>query len=107
MMLLFTHRHHTRHKYLYFLSTIMGQFITKVKVKVNKDKTRDQNFVFTLVTDGTEQDVVKTVNQALRQKIAEGELDTQNLENIQIKSDDATGFFNSFIGDVSDLVRKF
>jgi len=84
----------------------MGQFITKVKVKVNKDKTRDQNFVFTLVTDGTEADVIKTVNDALRQKIAEGELDTQNLENIEIKSDDERGFFNSFVGDIADLTKN-
>lgn len=84
----------------------MGQFITKVKVKVNKDNSMDKNFEFTLVTDGTEADVVKTVNDALRQKIAEGELDTQNLKDIEIKSDDSRGFFNSFVGDITDLVKN-
>ena len=84
----------------------MGQFITKVKVKVNKDNSRDQNFVFTLVTDGTEADVVKTVNDALRQKVVEGELDLQNVKDVQIKSDDERGFFNSFIGDITDLTKN-
>jgi hypothetical protein len=84
----------------------MGQFITKVKVKVNKDNSRDQNFVFTIVTDGTEKDVVDTVNAALRQKVVEGELDTQNLKDIEIKSDDDRGFFNSFVGDITDLLKN-
>jgi len=84
----------------------MGQFITKVKVKINKDNSRDQNFVFTLVTDGTEQDVVKTVNDALRQKVAEGELDLQNIREVEIRSDDERGFFNSFIGDIADLTKN-
>ena len=84
----------------------MGQFITKVKVKVNKDNSRDQNFVFTLVTDGTEQDVVKTINDALRQKVAEGELDLQNIKEVEIRSDDERGFFNSFIGDIADLTKN-
>lgn len=84
----------------------MGKLITKVKVKVNKDNSRDQNFIFTLVTDGTEADVIKTVNQALLQKIKEGELDIQNLKKIEIRSDDDRGFFNSIIGDVSDLLQN-
>ena len=84
----------------------MGKLITKVKVKVNKDNSRDQNFIFTLVTDGTEPDVIKTVNQALLQKIKEGELDIQNLKKIEIRSDDDRGFFNSIIGDVSDLLQN-
>ena len=84
----------------------MGKLITKVKVKVNKDNSRDQNFIFTLVTDGTEADVIKTVNQALLQKINEGELDIQNLKKIEIRSDDDRGFFNSIIGDVSDLLQN-
>ena len=84
----------------------MGKLITKVKVKVNKHNSRDQNFIFTLVTDGTEADVIKTVNQALLQKIKEGELDIQNLKKIEIRSDDDRGFFNSIIGDVSDLLQN-
>ena len=84
----------------------MGQFITKVKVKVDFDNGRDKNFVFTLVTDGTEADVVKTVNDALRQKVAEGELNTQNLRGVEIKSDDERGFFSSFVGDITDLVKN-
>lgn len=83
----------------------MGQFVTKVKVKVDKDNGRDQNFVFTIVTDGTQEDVVSTVNQALLQKVKEGELDTQNARGIEIKSDDERGFFSSFAGDVADLVK--
>lgn len=84
----------------------MGKLVTKVKVKVDKDNGRDQNFVFTIVTDGTEQDVVKTVNDALRQKVVEGELETQNLRGVEIKSDDSTGFFATFTGDISDLLKN-
>jgi hypothetical protein len=84
----------------------MGQFITKVKVKADYDNGRDKNFVFTIVTDGTEADVVKTVNDALRQKITEGEMSSQNLRGVEIKSDDERGFFNSFLGDITDLVKN-
>jgi hypothetical protein len=83
----------------------MGQFVTKVKVKVNKENSLDNNFVFTIVTDGTEADVVKTVNDALRQKVSEGELDLQNLKGVEIKSDDSTGFFGTFVvKNISDFV---
>jgi len=83
----------------------MGQFINQVKVKVDKDNGRDQNFVFTIITDGTEKDVQDTVNAALRQKISEGELDGQNLRKIVINSDDKRGFFSSFVGDVEGLLK--
>lgn len=84
----------------------MGQFITKVKVKANYDNSLDKNFVFTLITDGTEKDVSDTVNAALRQKIAEGEMSSQNLRGIEIKSDDERGFFNVFVGNVQDLINS-
>lgn len=83
----------------------MGQFVTKVKVKCDFDNGRDKNFIFTIVTDGSEQDVSSTVNQALVQKVKEGELETQNLRGVEIKSDDERGFFSSFVGDITDLVK--
>lgn len=75
----------------------MGQFVTKIKVKCDYDNGLDKNFIFTLVTDGTEADVTKTVNDALRQKIAEGEIQSQNLRGVEIKSDDERGFFGTFV----------
>jgi hypothetical protein len=84
----------------------MGQFVNKVKVKVDYDNGLDKNFIFTIVTDGTEKDVSDTVNVALRQKLTEGEMESQNLRSVTIKSDDERGFFASFAGDISGLVKK-
>ena len=84
----------------------MGQVINRIKVKCDYDNSRDKNFIFTIVSDGTEEDVVKTVNQLLRQKIAEGEMESQNLRGIEIKSDDERGFFSSFVGDIADLTKN-
>lgn len=84
----------------------MGQFVTKIKVKCDYDNGRDKNFIFTIVSDGTKEDVSKTVNDALRQKIAEGEMQSQNLRGVEIKSDDERGFFSSFVGDITDLVNN-
>jgi hypothetical protein len=85
----------------------MGQFVTKIKVKCDFDNSLDKNFVFTLVTDGTEEDVTKTVNQALRQKIAEGEMESQNLRGVEIKSDDERGFFGTFVvKNLSDFISS-
>lgn len=84
----------------------MGQVINKVKVKCDYDNGRDKNFIFTIVSDGTVEDVQKTVNTLLRQKVAEDELDGQNLRGIEIKSDDERGFFSTIVGDVGDFVNS-
>ena len=84
----------------------MGQVINKVKVKCDYDNGRDKNFIFTLVTDGTEEDVVETVNGLLRQKLSEGEMESQNLRAIEITSDDERGFFSSFAGDVQGFLQS-
>lgn len=82
----------------------MGQFINQVKVKCDYDNGKDKNFIFTILAKN-EEDVVKTVNEGLRQKIKEGELSQQNLRSVTIDSDDERGFFASIAGDISDLVK--
>lgn len=85
----------------------MGQFITEVKVKCDYDNGFDKNFIFTLVTDGTEKDVTDTVNAALRQKIADGEMDSQNLRGVEIKSEDERGFFGTFVvKNISEFINS-
>jgi hypothetical protein len=74
-----------------------GQFINKVSVKCDYDNGLDKNFDFVTVTDGTEKDMVNTINKALRQKSKEGELDSQNLRSVEIKSNDEKGFFGTFV----------
>ena len=49
------------------------------------------------ITDGTEKDMVTTINKALKQKKREGELDSQNLRSVEIKSNDEKGFFGTFV----------
>ena len=83
----------------------MGNLINKVKVKCDFDNGPDKNFVFTILSDGTKKDVQETVNAALRQKIEEGELSTQNLRGIEIKSNDERGFFATIAGDVKGLLE--
>lgn len=75
----------------------MGQFINEVKVKCDFDNGLDKNFEFTTITDGTESDMIKTITKALKQKIKEGELETQNLRGVEIKSNDKKGFFGTFV----------
>ena len=75
----------------------MGQFINTVKVKVDYDNGLDKNFEFVTITDGTEKDMVTTINRALKQKKREGELDSQNLRSVEIKSNDEKGFFGTFV----------
>ena len=75
----------------------MGQFINTVKVKVDYDNGLDKNFEFVTITDGTEKDMVTTINKALKQKKREGELDSQNLRSVEIKSNDEKGFFGTFV----------
>jgi hypothetical protein len=82
-----------------------GQFINQVKVKIEKNNSRDQNFVFTIVAKD-QADLIKTVTEGLKQKIKEGELDTQNLRSIVIDSDDSRGFFSSVVGDVEELLKS-
>lgn len=84
----------------------MGQFINKVKVKLDYDNSIDKNFVFT-VSVKDEADLVKTVNEGLRQKLKEGEFQSQNLRKVTITSDDERGFFASIVGDITDLVKGF
>lgn len=83
----------------------MGQFINDISVKVDYDNALDKNFIFRTVTDGTEYDMVETVNKALQQKLVEGEISTQNLRSIEIKSNDERGFFATFAGNVKDLLK--
>lgn len=83
----------------------MGQLINEIKVKCDYDNGPDKHFIFTILSDGTEKDVSDTVNAALRQKIAEGEMQSQNLRGIEIKSDDKRGFFATFAGNVQDLLQ--
>ena len=83
----------------------MRQFINEIKVKVAKENSRDVNFIFTVLAENKE-DLIKTVNEGLRQKVAEGELDTQNLKEIKIESTDRRGFFSSFLGDVEGLLKS-
>ena len=75
----------------------MGQFINNVSVKVDYDNGLDKNFEFVTITDGTEKDMVTTINRALKQKKREGELDSQNLRSVEIKSNDEKGFFGTFV----------
>ena len=75
----------------------MGQFINTVKVKVDYDNGLDKNFEFVTITDGTEKDMVTTINRALKQKKREGELDSQILRSVEIKSNDEKGFFGTFV----------
>lgn len=82
----------------------MGYFINKVKVKCDYDNGRDKNFIFTIQAKD-EKDLIKTVNDGLRQKIKEGELESQNLRGIEIRSDDERGFFATVAGDIQDLVQ--
>ena len=75
----------------------MCQFINTVSVKVDYDNGFDKNFEFTTITDGTEKDMVKTINTALQQKVKEGELESQNMRGVEIKSNDQKGFFGTFV----------
>ena len=75
----------------------MGQFINNVSVKVDYDNGLDKNFEFVTITDGTEKDMITTINRALKQKKREGELDSQNLRSVEIKSNDEKGFFGTFV----------
>ena len=85
----------------------MGQFINQVNVKVDFDNGLDKNFAFTTITDGTEKDMVKTINKALKQKVKEGELETQNLRGVEITSNDQKGFFGTFIvKNISEFVKS-
>ena len=85
----------------------MGQFINTVSVKCDYDNGLDKNFEFTTITDGTEKDMVDTINKALRQKSAEGELESQNLRSIEIRSNDQKGFFGTFVvKNISEFVKS-
>jgi hypothetical protein len=89
----------------------MGTINNDIKVKVDYDNGRDKNFIFNIgvdvdKVDSIEADINKTVNVALRQKIKEGEMDSQNLRGIEIQSDDKRGFFSSFVGDVEGLLKS-
>lgn len=81
----------------------MGQFIQDIKVTCDLDNGRDKEFKFKVIVSDVE-DLKKTVNAGLRQKIEEGELSSQNLREVRIKSDDKLGFFESVIGDVAEIV---
>lgn len=85
----------------------MGQFINEVKVKCDFDNGIDQNFEFVTITDGTEADMTATINRALKQKVTEGELNTQNLRGVEIKSNDKKGFFGTFVvKNISEFVNS-
>lgn len=85
----------------------MGQFINNVAVKCDYDNGLDKNFEFVTVTDGTEKDMTDTINNALRQKVAEGELESQNLRSVEIKSIDKKGFFGTFVvKNIKDFVKS-
>jgi hypothetical protein len=85
----------------------MGQLINDVKVKCDYDNGLDKNFVFKTITDGTEEDMVKTINTALAQKVAEGELESQNLRSVEIRSEDEKGFFGTFVvKNISQFVNS-
>lgn len=84
----------------------MGQFINEVKVKCDYDNGLDKNFEFVTITDGTEADMTETINKALRQKVAEGEMESQNLRGVEIKSNDKKGFFGTFVvKNISDFIN--
>lgn len=89
----------------------MGIINNDIKVKCDYDNGRDKNFIFSIGVDvdkseDIEAEVSRTVNVALRQKIKEGELQSQNLRGISIESDDKRGFFSSFLGDVEGLLKS-
>jgi hypothetical protein len=83
----------------------MGSFIQDIKVICDKDNAGDTRFVFRVMVEDKD-DLVKTVNRGLLQKIEEGELDTQNLREVRIESNDKQGFFSSFVGDVKGLISQ-
>ena len=83
----------------------MGQFINKVKVKLDYDNGLDKNFIFTVAVE-SEADLIKTVNKGLQQKLKEGEFNSQNLRKVVITSDDdERGFFGTVVGDITDIVK--
>jgi hypothetical protein len=82
----------------------MGTFNQKVKVTCDLDNGRDKEFNFD-VSVKNKQDLIETVNEGLRQKIEEGELNTQNLRDVRIKSDDKLGFFESITLDIKSLIN--
>lgn len=84
----------------------MGSLINSVKVVCDLDNKKDKVFVFTINTDGTEADILETVNKALAQKVKEGELESTSLRKITVKSDDKRGIFSSFIGDVEGFLKS-
>ena len=89
----------------------MGIINNDIKVKCDFDNGLDKNFIFNIgvdvdKVDDIEADINKTVNVALRQKIKEGEMDSQNLRGIKIDSDDKRGFFSSIMGDVEGLLKS-
>lgn len=83
----------------------MGSFIQDIKVVCDKDNMGDTRFHFKVMVQD-KQDLIDTVNRGLLQKIEEGELDTRNLREVRIESDDKLGFFSSVIGDISGLVKQ-
>ncbi len=86
---------------------VMGQFINKVAVKCDYDNGLDKNFDFVTITDGTEKDMVDTINKALAQKVAEGEMESQNLRSVEIKSTDEKGFFGTFVvKNISQFIKS-
>lgn len=85
----------------------MGQFINTVSVKCDYDNGIDKNFEFVTITDGTEKDMTDTINKALAQKVAEGEMESQNLRGVEIKSTDKKGFFGTFVvKNIKDFVNS-
>lgn len=85
----------------------MGQFINEVKVKCDYDNGLDKNFEFVTITDGTEADMTETINKALKQKVTEGEMESQNLRGVEIKSNDKKGFFGTFVvKNISDFASS-
>jgi hypothetical protein len=83
----------------------MGSFIQDVTVICDKDNMGDQRFNFKVMVENKE-DLIKTVNEGLLQKIEEGELDTQNLRDVRIESNDKLGFFSSIAGDIKNLISQ-
>lgn len=87
----------------------MGYLITSVKVTLEQERRRNKPFHFTVATDGTDEDMLATINKGLEQKVKEGEItqeDIQRTKKIEIASNDKKGYFNTIIGDIGNFFKS-
>lgn len=94
------------YKYNHIQVSLMGSFITDIKVTLDNELGRDKPFHFKVITDGTEEDMIATVNKGLEQKKREGELtdeDIKRARSVKIDAKDEKGYFGTYVADIGNF----